>query len=148
MPEVSRINGPFLKRTPDGVIVTIVVVERNTISEVDFIGNRGISDRALKKQTGLEDGRPLDVHEIRMAKTKIEEYYKEKGYPRTQVEIMEGNETGDAKVTFLIHEDEKQRIWKAGIRRQLDRHRCSFASLHSIQAGHTQNVWGRPGQTG
>jgi outer membrane protein insertion porin family len=26
---------------------------------------------------------------------------------------MEGNEVGDAKVSFLIHEDEKQRIWKA-----------------------------------
>ncbi len=113
MPEISRVNGPFLNRTPDGVIVTIEVVERNTISKVEFIGNRGISDRALKKETGLEDGSPLDVHEIRMAKTKIEEYYKEKGYPRTQVEILEGNEVGDAKVSFLIHEDEKQRIWKA-----------------------------------
>lgn len=113
MPEVSRINGPYLKRTPDGVIVTLEVVERNTISKVEFIGNRGISDRTLKKETGLEDGSPLDIHEIRMAKTKIEEYYKDKGYPRTQVEIMEGNESGDAKVSFLIHEDEKQRIWKA-----------------------------------
>ena len=55
---------------------------------------------------------PLDVHQIRMAKTKIEEFYKEKGFPRTQVEILEGNEVGDAKVVFLIHEDQKQRIWK------------------------------------
>lgn len=113
MSEINRINGPFLKRTPDGVIVTLEVVERNTISKIEFIGNRGISDRALQKETGLEDGNPLDVHEIRMAKTKIEEYYKDKGYPRTQVEIMEGNDRDDAKVTFLIHEDEKQRIWKA-----------------------------------
>ena len=112
MPEVDRINGPYLNRTPEGIIVTIDVEERNTISAVQFIGNRGISDRTLKKEIGLEDGKPLDVHQIRMAKTKLEEYYKDKGYPRTQVEIMEGSETNDSNVVFLIHEDEKQRIWK------------------------------------
>ncbi len=112
MPEVSRINGPYLKHSPDGVTVTIEIVERSNIATVEFIGNRGISDRVLKKEIGLEDGKPLDVHEIRMAKTKLEEYYKEKGYPRTQVEIMEGSESSDSKVVFLIHEDEKQRIWK------------------------------------
>jgi len=112
MPEINRINGPYLNRTPEGVIVTVDVEERNTIGEVQFVGNRGIPDRTLRKEIGIEDGKPLDVHEIRMAKTKLEEYYKEKGYPRTQVEITEGNEAGDANVVFLIHEDEKQRIWK------------------------------------
>ncbi|MFK7769810.1 MAG: outer membrane protein assembly factor [Mariniblastus sp.] len=112
MPEISRINGPYLKNTDEGIIVTIEVVERNTIGQVEFIGNRGIPDRTLKKETGLDDGKPLDVHEIRMAKSKIEDLYKEKGYPRTQVEIVEGGESGDSKVVFLIHEDEKQRIWK------------------------------------
>lgn len=112
MPEISRINGPFINRTPAGVVVSIEVVERVVIDKVEFVGNRGIPDRTLQKETGLEDGNPLDVHEIRMAKTKIEELYKEKGYPRTQVEVLEGNEVGDSKVVFLIHEDEKQRIWK------------------------------------
>ena len=112
MPEISRINGPYLKHTSDGVIVTLEVEERSAISTVEFVGNRGIPDRVLKKETGLEDGDPLDVHEIRMAKTKIEEFYKEKGFPKTQVEIMEGNESNDGKVVFLIHEDEKQRVWK------------------------------------
>ncbi|MDG1872443.1 MAG: POTRA domain-containing protein [Mariniblastus sp.] len=112
MPEISRINGPYLKHTTDGVIVTLDVEERASISSVEFIGNRGLSDRILQKETGLEDGAPLDVHEIRMAKTKIEDLYKEKGFPKTQVEIMEGNESNDGKVVFLIHEDEKQRIWK------------------------------------
>ena len=112
MPEISRINGPYLKRTAEGVIVTIEIVERNTIQTVEFLGNRGIPDRTLKKEVGFEDGSPLDVHAIRSAKTKIEEFYKEKGYPRTQVEILEGNEKDHSKVVFLIHEDEKQRIWK------------------------------------
>ena len=111
-PGISRIKGPFLENTVGGVIVTIEVVETSSIGEVQFIGNRGISDKALKRHTGLEDGKPLDVHQIRLAKNKIEEFYKDKGFPRTQVEIMEGSDTGDSRVVFLIHEDEKQRIWK------------------------------------
>lgn len=112
MPEISRINGPFIKQTPEGVVVTLEVVERKAITQIKFIGNRGIADRTLKKETGLEDGKPLNIHKIRMAKTKIEELYKEKGYPRTQVEIKEGTEKGASEVIFLISEDEKQRIWK------------------------------------
>ena len=111
-PGISRVKGPFLENTPSGVIVTLEVVETSSISEVQFVGNRGISDAALRRHTGLEDGQPLDVHQIRMAKTKIEEHYKSKGFPRTQVEVMEGSEAGDNRVVFLIHEDEKQRIWK------------------------------------
>ncbi len=112
MPEIRRIKGPFLQKTREGVIVSIEVEERNAISQIDFVGNRGISDRQLKKTAGIEDGDPLDVHAIRMAKTRIEELYKSKGFPRTQVELTEGSEEGDGKVVFLIHEDEKQRVWK------------------------------------
>ena len=111
-PGISRVKGPFLEKTADGVIVTLEVVESSSIGEVKFVGNRGISDLALRRDTGLKDGQPLDVHQIRMAKTKIEEFYKRKGFPRTQVEVIEGGEAGDSRVVFLIHEDEKQRIWK------------------------------------
>jgi outer membrane protein insertion porin family len=112
MPEIKSVNGPYIDRTPDGVVVTFEVVERNQAVQVEFIGNRGISDKALKKESGLSDGIHMDVHRIRMAKNKIEEYYREKGYPRTQVEIVEGNENSDNKIVFLIHEDQQQRIWK------------------------------------
>ena len=112
MPEIKRVKGPFVDRQPDGVVIRIEVIERNRLSKVEYIGNRGISDRSLAKQTGLENGSPLDVHQIRAAKTKIEELYREKGYPRTQVEVLDGNNNDDSKVTFLIHEDQQQRIWK------------------------------------
>ena len=111
IPEIRRINGPFVNRTPTGVEITIDVVERNHVGEVKFVGNRGLTDRQLKKETGLEDGQPLDLHQIRMAKTRIEDFYKEKGFPRTQVEIIEGTQPNDDNVVFLIYEDQKQRVW-------------------------------------
>lgn len=113
MPEISRVNGPYLQDTAEGVRITIEVVERNLINEIKFVGNRGLTDRQLRKESGLESGAPLDVYQIRSAKSRIEELYRSKGFPRTQVEILEGGEAGDTEVIFLIHEDEKQRIWKA-----------------------------------
>lgn len=111
LPEIKKVKGPYLDRQADGIVVRIEVEERQRLSTVSFIGNRGISDRKLQKKTGLEDGSPMDVHEIRMAKNAIEELYREEGYPRTQVEILE-NESNDNNVTFLVHEDQKQKIWK------------------------------------
>ncbi len=110
LPEIKKVRGPYLDRQPDGIVIRIEVEERQKLSTVSFIGNRGISDRKLQKKSGLEDGSPMDVHAIRMAKNSIEELYKEEGYPRTQVEILE-NEGNENKVTFLIHEDQKQKIW-------------------------------------
>jgi len=113
MPEISRINGPYIQNTPAGVQITIEVVERNLIQEVKFVGNRELTDRKLRKECGLEEGAPLDVYQIRSAKSRIEELYKSKGFPRTQVEVLEGGESADSSVIFLIHEDQKQRIWKS-----------------------------------
>ena len=111
MPEIKRVNGPFIQETPDGIIVTIDVVERKVIRSIQFIGNRGLSDRDLRKQSSLEEGAPLNLNAVSMAKAKIEDHYKEKGYPRTQVEIMEGEDIELGDVIFLIHEDQQQKIW-------------------------------------
>ena len=120
MKEIKRINGPYIERTNDGIVVTIEVVEKQLISTVEFVGNRGLSDRALKKHTGLADGQPLDVYEVRMLKTRIEEFYREKGFPKTQVEILDGDQPTDEKVVFLIHEDQKQRIWNVAFEGNTD----------------------------
>jgi outer membrane protein insertion porin family len=111
MPEIKRVNGPFLERTPQGYIITIEIEEKPFLDSIEFVGNRGISDRALKRHLSISDGQRLDVYEIRMMKGRIEEHYRDKGYPNTQVEIIDGSESGDRKVTFLIHEDQKQRYW-------------------------------------
>ncbi len=111
LPEIKRINGPFIEETDKGYIITIDVEEKQLLSAVEFIGNRGISDRALKKHLGITDGQPLDVYEIRMMKTRIEDHYRDKGFPKTQVEILDGTEATDDRVVFVIYEDEQQRVW-------------------------------------
>lgn len=111
LPEVSRVNGPYINRSQDGVVITFDIVERQVIRDIKFVGNRGISDRNLSKQSGLETGTPFNAHEIRLAKTRLEDFYKEKGFPRTQVEISQADGNDPSSVVFLIHEDQKQRVW-------------------------------------
>ncbi|MEM9409911.1 MAG: POTRA domain-containing protein [Planctomycetota bacterium] len=112
MPEIKRINGPYIDKTDKGMVITIDIVERKHIRSIRFLGNRGLTDRALKKETDLDINQPLDLHKIKMAKTRIEEFYREKGYPNTQVEILNIEEVENGDIQFLIHEDQKQRIWK------------------------------------
>lgn len=113
MREIKRVNGPFIDKTPAGLVITIEVIEKQLLSGIEIVGNRGITDRAIKKHLGIEDEHPLDVHEIRSIKSRIEEFYREKGYPRTQVEIISGADPEDEKVVLLVNEDSQQRIWKA-----------------------------------
>lgn len=111
LPGVRRVRGPYLNRTPQGIVITIEIEERQIIQKLEFVGNRGISDRALKKETGLEEGQPLDLHLVRMAKGRIEDMYREKGYPRTQVELADQEAVQNGEIVFVIHEDQKQKIW-------------------------------------
>ena len=110
--KIKKINGPYIDRSPQGIVVTFDIVERRHIQSTDFIGNRGLTDRALKKESELDVNQPLDLHKIRMAKTRIEDLYKEKGFSKTQVEIIDVEEVENGNVKFLIHEDNRQRVWK------------------------------------
>ena len=119
MPQIKRVSGPYIDKTAKGIVITIDIEERRHIRSIEFIGNRGLSitnpgltDRALLKESGLAVDDPLDLHKIRMAKTQLEEFYRQKGYPLTQIEILNIDQIENGEIKFLIHEDEKQRIWK------------------------------------
>ena len=112
MKKVLRVNRPTVRKTEQGVFITIEIIERRFVRKVSYLGNRAVADWTLKKQSGIKKGEPLDTHAVKMARQRIEAFYHEKGFPRTQVEIAEGDEIGDTDVVFIIHEDKKQRIFK------------------------------------
>jgi len=101
---------PYVNETPEGVIVTFEVSEKSRIEKIEYVGNRAVFTRTLAKETGLKVGDPLDLYAIRQAKERIEDYYHRKGFPRTEVTIVEGNEPTDSEVIFLISEDRIQKI--------------------------------------
>jgi len=100
----------YTQETPEGVIVTFAFVERQSIREIKYLGNRNISDKSLAKQDGLEIGDPLTPYAIEEARRKIEEYYHSKGFGKTQVAILEGDGSPDGRVVFVINESQLERI--------------------------------------
>ena len=111
---------PFYEATPQGRIVIFQVVERPTIRYVQYLGNKslkgllgskGISEKALTKQTGLKVGGSVDPYAVEEGRRKLKEHYASKGYNNVQVTILEGHKPTDQGVTFLIHEGQAQKIW-------------------------------------
>ena len=112
LPEIRRVNGPYLEKTPEGVNVAIEVVERRLIDEVKFVGNRALADWQLRKRADLKPGQPLDVHEVQLARQRLQDFYDQKGFTNTQVEVAEGGQVEDRQVVFLVHEGTRQRVWR------------------------------------
>ncbi|MCH5376731.1 MAG: hypothetical protein JJ992_22425, partial [Planctomycetes bacterium] len=100
----------YTQETADGVIITYEVFERPTIRYVRFLGNRGLSDKALSKSIGVKVGDPLNRYAVDEARRKIEELYQSKGFSKAQVLIQEGDQPQDRGAVFAINEGELERI--------------------------------------
>lgn len=100
----------FTRRVPEGIVVSFEVFERPTIEQVLYLGNRGISDKQLQKQTNLEPGSALNTYVLDDARRKILEFYRSKGYPKARVNLMEGSKPGDRRAVFYISEGHRERI--------------------------------------
>ncbi len=99
------------KVTPQGVFVTFEVLERPTIQEVLFIGNKYASDKKLLKESGLSKDDALNVYAVQEARRKVEEYYHGKGYAKVKVTVIEGDKAGDQRVVLRVDEGHIERIW-------------------------------------
>jgi outer membrane protein insertion porin family len=100
----------YTERNAQGVVVTFEVFERPTVRHVEFVGNRGLSDKALQKECGIEVGEALNVYTVEEARRKIEDLYHTKGYPAAQVTVTEGLSPQDLGAVFYISEGPLQRL--------------------------------------
>lgn len=98
------------RSTPQGVVVTLHVVERPIIQEIQFVGNKALDEKKLRDLTGLKVGKAMDPGLNRQMALRIERRYREKGYPFATCELLEGGERGDARVVMNITEGPKTRI--------------------------------------
>jgi len=103
---------PLNKKTPQGRIVIFQVVERPTIRYVTYLGNVGVSDKKLSKETALKSGGAIDPYAVEEGRRKVRELYQGKGYNNVQVTILEGTKPTDQGIVYLINEGNSQKIWK------------------------------------
>ncbi len=101
----------FTQQVPGGRKVIFEVVERSTLEDVKYVGNRKIKTKVLKKQTDLKVGDALDPFAIEEGRTKIEQFYRDRGFSKVRVTVIEGNKPGDRRAVYLINEGRKQKIF-------------------------------------
>jgi outer membrane protein insertion porin family len=113
--ELNR-SGMFVEVRPksrlvdDGVIVEFDVIERPVIQYLQIVGNDDIRDKKLAEKAGVKVGGPLSPYDIEEGRRKIEEFYRERGYNRVQVTILEGTKPTDKGVVYVINEGRSQKI--------------------------------------
>jgi len=101
---------PYFTQTPEGVHIRLIVSERPIIRSVEFLGNERLEDGALKKHAGVQKGDPLDPISVNSAKSRLIEFYQDKGMNQVDVQIIKGLKPSDRDVQFLISEGPVERI--------------------------------------
>ncbi len=101
----------YTDRTPAGLVVIFKVTERPTIRYIEYLGNDSIKDKKLAKETGLVVGGAISPYQVEEGRSRIEQLYKDNGFNRVQVQIVEGTKPDDHGVVYAINEGEAQKIW-------------------------------------
>ncbi len=99
-------------QAPNGVVVVYRVVERSRLEYIKILGNTAARRKTLEKKAGLKVGDPLDPYSIERGKEAIAEFYREHGFNRVRVEVLEGSRRDDKGAVYLIDEGKKQTIEK------------------------------------
>ncbi|WP_419184672.1 BamA/TamA family outer membrane protein [Botrimarina mediterranea] len=102
---------PLHKSTETGRVIILEVVERRTLRYVEYLGNESIKEKKLAEATGLTVGGAVDPYAVEEGKQKIASLYRENGFNRVHVEVVEGADSKDQGVTYSINEGPQERIW-------------------------------------
>ncbi|MDO9090587.1 MAG: outer membrane protein assembly factor BamA [Burkholderiaceae bacterium] len=98
----------------NGDVLVVIVEERPTVSDVDFVGTREFEKDALKKalrEVGLSDGRPYDQALADRAEQELKRQYINKSlYGAEVVTTVTPIERNRVNVTFTVIEGEPSRI--------------------------------------
>jgi outer membrane protein insertion porin family len=83
--------------------LTFVVVERNIVRSINFVGNREIKKKTLTEQLGLKKGDYLDPILAESGRRILAEFYRKKGFAFVQVEL-DSQQLPVGKVVYMIDE--------------------------------------------
>lgn len=105
-----------IEPTDKGVIVIFQVSEQRTIGSVNFIGNTALPNSQLSPLVDLHVGESIDRFRIALARSAIEQLFRDKNYPFAHVDVDEKQlaETGD--LLFRITQGPNVRIRKVSFK--------------------------------
>ena len=76
-----------IKVVENSGILTVKVIEKPVIANIDIAGIGENDQKAVKEELGIKKGEIYDEDKIKIAKLRVEKYYEAKGYFNTVVEV-------------------------------------------------------------
>ena len=98
------------RTTPQGVIVTVVVVERDLVAKIIFSGNRAFNDEKLRKELTFSPGSPLDVFAVEAGRRALRLKYRNAAYYFAEVSYDAQALRKTQQVVYTIVEGPNVRI--------------------------------------
>ncbi len=95
---------------PDQLDLYIIVEEKSPLKEVEFKGNKHLSESEIRKKVNL-DIPAIDAEELKVFADQIKKLYFEKGYQNVSIETsVTIDSEGNATAHFNFNEGQKSRI--------------------------------------
>ncbi len=109
--EVKGIEYCYYSTKPvDGKVeLTFVVVEKNLIRSIDFEGNKSFKAKKLQDKLGFKVGDYLDPVLAHTYATTILEFYRQEGFPYTEV-TLDNEKMSSGKLVYKIKEGPRVKI--------------------------------------
>jgi len=95
----------------DKVELTFVVVERNLVRAIVFVGNRAFRAGALRKKLGFKEQDYLDPTLAEAYRRTLAEFYQKKGFAFVQV-ALDSEQLSAGRVVYTIEEGPRVRVVK------------------------------------
>ena len=102
--------------TPAGVVLVAIVVERPTVSDLEFRGNKKLTTSQLKDKlkegkAEIRVGAPVSLRDVAKAKTVLLDAYKAEGFRSVVIDATTENVTDlQRRIVFLVDEGDKIKI--------------------------------------
>ena len=93
----------------NGIQLTFVVVERNIVRSIDFIGNRKVKAKVLQRKLGFKVGDYLDPILAEAYRRTLTEFYRKKGHAFVEV-ALDGERLSAGRVVYTIGEGPRVEI--------------------------------------
>lgn len=96
------------EKGPSGDVVIFKVVEKPSITQITFVGNKEIGEKDLKKETGIKPYTILNRNEITQSINRLKETYRKQGYYNVQIkEELKPLPQNEVALIYEINEGEK-----------------------------------------
>jgi outer membrane protein assembly complex protein YaeT len=104
--------GYYNTETVDNKVqLTFVVVERNLVRSIAFVGNRAYRANALRQKLGFKVGDYLDPTMVETYRGTLVEFYLKKGFAFVQI-ALDSEQLSVGKVIYTINEGPRPRVTK------------------------------------